>query len=145
MSNEQPGDKSISVLVAEDSPTQSVVITSAIERSTYLELIDIVEDGRKLLDYLAHDSSNSRPGLIVLDANLPRKDGLETLGDLKADAALRTIPVVMLFGSPDLDDIQSAYTLGANTCIIKPITVEQFDEVFECLGNYWSLAARFEE
>ena len=102
-----------------------------------------VENGEELLDYLSRRGKYSqpgsapRPGLILLDLNMPRKDGREVLRELKADSDLRRIPVVVLTTSQADTDIERMYELGANSFISKPVQFEALVNVMRSLGQYW--------
>jgi CheY-like chemotaxis protein len=104
---------------------------------------EFVIDGQDLIDYLRHDgpcadAQTPRPSIILLDLNMPRKDGREALAELKADASLRQIPVVVLTTSSDEADVQKAYDLGASSYITKPVTHGQLVEVMQTIAQYWS-------
>jgi CheY-like chemotaxis protein len=102
-----------------------------------------VEDGDELLDYLYHRGkyadagSSPSPGLILLDLNMPRKDGREALREIKADPDLRRIPVVVLTTSKAEEDIYRTYDLGANSFITKPVSFEGLVAVMRDIGRYW--------
>ena len=103
-----------------------------------------VVDGQDLLDYLRRDGEYSgsarttpRPSIILLDLNMPRKDGREALAEIKGDEALRWIPVVVLTTSSDEQDIRSAYELGASSFITKPVTFGGLVEVMKTWQRYW--------
>ncbi len=103
----------------------------------------IVEDGQELLDYLhrrgrfSTPESAPRPGLILLDLNMPRKDGREALKELKADPDLRRIPVVVMTSSKAEEDVLRSYDLGANSFITKPVTFEGLVQTVKTLSQYW--------
>jgi CheY-like chemotaxis protein len=102
----------------------------------------MVEDGEEVLDYLRGtgrfgDPKPGRPGLILLDLNMPKLDGREVLREMKNDPALRRIPVVILTTSKAEEDIFRSYDLGANSFITKPVTFEQLVEVLRGLGRYF--------
>ncbi len=101
-----------------------------------------VEDGQELMDYLRREGRFAReeaptPGLILLDLNMPRKDGRQALQEIKSDPALRRIPVVVLTTSKAEEDILRTYDLGANSFIAKPVTFERLVEIVRTLGLYW--------
>ena len=102
-----------------------------------------VEDGEELLDYLYHrgqyeaDGSAPRPGLILLDLNMPRKDGREALEVIKKDPSLKRIPVVVMTTSEADQDVARSYDLGANSYITKPVTFESLARVIKALDKYW--------
>jgi CheY-like chemotaxis protein len=100
-----------------------------------------VENGEELLDYLLqrgkYDAQTPRPGLILLDLNMPVKDGREVLGEIKTNATLRRIPVVVLTTSRADTDIDRIYNLGANSFITKPVRYESLVEVMRAISQYW--------
>jgi len=114
--------------MAEDDPSDRLLTEEALEESRLANDFRFVEDGEELLDYLkrrgkyADPKDSPRPGLILLDLNMPRKDGREALQEIKADAGLRHIPVVVLATSRTEEDIIQSYDLGANSYITKPVT-----------------------
>ncbi len=103
----------------------------------------IVEDGEELMDYLhqrgrfSDPETAPHPGLILLDLNMPRKDGREALQEIKADHRLRRIPVVVLTSSKAEEDVLRSYDLGANSFITKPVTFEGLVDVVKTLSQYW--------
>src|SRR5690606_16488941 len=101
-----------------------------------------VEDGEELIDYLKQrgkykDVATPRPGMILLDLNMPRKDGRETLKEIKADPDLKDIPVVIFTTSKAEEDVFRSYQLGSNSFITKPVTFEKLVRVIGALGTYW--------
>jgi CheY-like chemotaxis protein len=102
-----------------------------------------VEDGEELMDYLrrqgryADPEQSPRPGLVLLDLNMPRKDGREALREIKSDPELRRIPIVVMTTSKAEEDIFRSYDLGANSYISKPVTFEALVELMKVLGRYW--------
>jgi len=102
-----------------------------------------VNDGEELMDYLCrkgdfkNPEDSPRPGMILLDLNMPRKDGREALREIKADPDLRSIPIVVLTTSKAEEDIVRSYDLGVNSFITKPVTFEGLVEVVKTLGKYW--------
>ena len=131
------------VLLAEDDSDDRLLVKDAMTESRWEGDLRFVEDGEDLLDYLKHrgkysQSANApRPGLILLDLNMPRKDGREALREIKDDAELRRIPVVVLTTSKAGPDIGRMYDLGANSFIAKPIQFEALVSVMRVLGQYW--------
>ncbi|MDZ7261448.1 MAG: response regulator, partial [candidate division KSB1 bacterium] len=118
--------ESITILMAEDDPEDRLLVKDAWEESRVLNELRFVEDGEELMDYLyrrgpyAEPARAPRPGLILLDLNMPRKDGREALKEIKADPELRRIPIVVLTTSKAEEDILRTYDLGANSFITKP-------------------------
>ncbi len=131
------------ILVADDDSDDRLLMKDAFEESRVLNDIRFVEDGEELLDYLfrrgkfAHEEIAPRPGLILLDLNMPRKDGREALAEIKADPILRTIPVVILTTSKAEEDIFRTYALGVNSFVTKPVTFDSLVAVIKDLGRYW--------
>jgi len=134
--------KPITILIAEDDADDRLLAQEALEESHLMNDVFFVEDGEELLDYLRRQGKYAeqkvpRPGIILLDLNMPRKDGREALTEIKKDADLRRIPVVVMTTSKDEEDILRSYDLGVNSFIIKPVTFEGLVEVMRTLGHYW--------
>jgi CheY-like chemotaxis protein len=131
------------VLMAEDDSDDRLLVKDAMAEGRWEGDLRFVENGEDLLDYLRHRGKYSqpaaapRPGLILLDLNMPRKDGREALREIKADAELRRIPVVVLTTSKAGTDIGHMYDLGANSFISKPVQFEALVNVMRVLGQYW--------
>ncbi len=138
-----PNAKSVSILMAEDDQDDCLLVREALKSSRLLNDLYIVGDGEELLDFLKHRNKYSnpanapKPGLILLDLNMPRKDGREALIEIKSDPELRRIPLVVLTTSKEEGDIIRSYDLGANSYITKPVTFESLVEVIKSLGKYW--------
>jgi CheY-like chemotaxis protein len=135
--------KTITILMADDDPDDCLLVSRAFKTSKLCNDLRFVNDGEDLMDYL-HQRGNykelgraPRPGLILLDLNMPRKDGREALKEIRTDAALKEIPVVILTTSKDEEDILRSYNLGANSYITKPVTFEGLVDVVKSLGKYW--------
>jgi CheY-like chemotaxis protein len=134
---------SITILMAEDDEDDCMLVREALEESHVTHELHIVNDGEELMDYLYRrgrytDRNHApRPGLILLDLNMPKKDGREALKEIKADINLRQIPVVVLTTSKAEEDIHITYDLGANSFIIKPATFASLVEVMRTIGKYW--------
>ena len=139
MSNPRP----ITILLADDDPDDRMVAQEALEENRLANDLHMVQDGEELLDYLyrrgryADPASSPRPGLILLDLNMPRMDGREALRVLKGDPDLKQIPVVVLTTSKAEEDIYRTYNLGVNSFISKPVSFEGLVEVTRALGRYW--------
>ncbi len=134
--------KPVVILLAEDDPDDRVLLQDALAEGRLINDLRCVEDGEELLDYLHHrgrftDESSPRPGLILLDLNMPRKDGREALKEIKADPALRQIPVVVLTTSQAEEDIFRSYDLGANSFVTKPLTFQSLVDTMRTVGRYW--------
>ncbi len=138
------GDKRpIAILMADDDPEDRLLAKEAMAKARLANDLRFVEDGEQLMDYLNHrgpylDIADSpRPGLILLDLNMPKKDGREALQEIKSDPQLRGIPVVVLTSSKAEEDILRTYDLGANSFIVKPVSFQGLVEVMETLKRYW--------
>jgi two-component system response regulator len=135
--------KPIVLLMAEDDADDRLLVKDALEESRVLNVLHFVEDGEQLLDYLrrqgryADPEASPRPGLILLDLNMPRMDGREALRAIKADPELRRIPVVVMTTSKAEEDIFRSYDLGASSYITKPVTFDRLVELMRTLGHYW--------
>jgi CheY-like chemotaxis protein len=130
------------LLLAEDDSDDRLLVKDALEECHWRGELRCVENGEELLDYLLRrgnykDAKAPRPGIILLDLNLPRKDGRQALREIKADPALRRIPVVVLTTSRAVTDVETSYDLGANTFISKPVQFEGLVNVIRVLGQYW--------
>lgn len=131
------------VLLAEDDPADRRLFAKAIERNRLDYPLHCVSDGEELLDYLhgraafADEQRRVRPALILLDLNMPRKDGSQALREIKGDPALRDIPIVVLTTSSDDADISRSYALGCNAYVTKPVTLDGLVEVVRVLGEHW--------
>lgn len=129
--------------MAEDDEDDRLLAVEALEESKLLNQLYIVEDGEELLDFLYHRGAyadpaiSPRPGIILLDLNMPKKDGREALKEIKADPNLRSIPVVVLTTSQAQEDIYTSYQLGISSFIVKPVTFEGLIGVMRSLGRYW--------
>lgn len=132
--------KPITILMADDDQDDCLLVNKAFEASRLANDLRFVADGEELMDYLYRRGTYEdapRPGLILLDLNMPRKDGREALKEIKEDAGLKDIPVVVLTTSKDEEDILRSYNLGANSYITKPVTFEGLSDVMKSLGTYW--------
>ncbi len=135
--------RSITILLADDDADDRMMAGDALEESRLANDLRFVEDGEELMDYLCRRGRYAapevapRPGLSLLDLNMPRKDGREALREIKADPELRKIPVVVLTTSKAEEDIYRTYDLGVNSFITKPVMFESLVEVMRTLGKYW--------
>ena len=136
-------EKPISILLADDDPDDRLMATEALEENRLANDLHTVEDGEMLMDYLYHRGKYasmqdwSLPGLILLDLNMPKKDGREALKEIKADPNLRRIPIVVLTTSKAEEDIYRTYDLGVNSFITKPVSFESLVEIMKTLKKYW--------
>jgi two-component system, response regulator len=137
------GPRPITILLADDDPDDRMLARDALDESRLANDLHEVVDGEELLEYLrregkyADPASAPRPGLILLDLNMPRKDGREALREIKADPELRSIPVVVLTTSQAEEDIYRTYDLGVSSFITKPVSFEGLVAVMKALGRYW--------
>jgi len=135
--------KSITILMADDDADDRRLTKDALEESRLANDLRFVENGEELLQYLRHegkfasDEEYPRPGLILLDLNMPRKDGRTALNEIKADPVLRQIPVTVLTTSKADEDIFRSYDLGVNSYIVKPVTFEALVDILQTLEKYW--------
>ena len=135
--------KPITILMADDDADDRRLTKDALEESRLANDLRFVENGEELLQYLRHqgkfanDEEAPRPGLILLDLNMPRKDGRTALKEIKADPELRQIPVTVLTTSKADEDIFRSYDLGVNSYIVKPVTFEALVDILQTLEKYW--------
>jgi len=135
--------RSITILLADDDPDDRLLARQALEKSRLANDLRCVEDGEELLDYLhrrgkyADPKESPRPGLILLDLNMPRKDGREALREIKNDPRLRDIPIVVLTTSKAEEDVARTYNLGVNSYITKPVQFSALVEIMRAIGTYW--------
>ena len=134
---------SIVILMADDDVDDRLLAQDALTECRLANDLRFVENGEELLDYLrrrgkfSQAADSPRPGLILLDLNMPKKDGREALKEIKADPELRKIPVVVLTTSKADTDIGRIYELGANSFISKPVSFDSLVEMMKVLGRYW--------
>jgi CheY-like chemotaxis protein len=133
----------VPILIADDDEEDRMLARDALEESRLANSLFFVHDGVELLDFLHRrgpfedPSTSPRPGIILLDINMPRMTGLEALRDIKRDPSLRRIPVVILTTSRADEDIIRSYDLGVNSFISKPVTFNGLVDVMRLLGTYW--------
>jgi CheY-like chemotaxis protein len=135
--------RSITILIAEDDPDDRLLIREALTEAHLTNDLRFAHDGEELMDYLHHRAkyiepgSAPCPGLILLDLNMPRKDGREAIGEIRADPDLRRIPIVVLTTSKTEEDILRSYDLGVSGFIAKPVTFQGMIEIMQVIGQYW--------
>jgi CheY-like chemotaxis protein len=137
--NSQLG-RPIEILLVEDSPSDTDLTVAALAAAKISNRLSVVEDGVQAMEFLRRQGGYAqapRPDLILLDLNLPRKDGREVLADIRADEKLTTIPVVVLTTSQAEKDVLHAYALHANCYITKPVDFQQFMEVVRAIEDFW--------
>lgn len=134
---------SVTIVIADDDSDDRMLIEDAFHESRLANPLVFVENGEELLNYLrgegkfAKAGGNKRPGLILLDLNMPRMDGRTALAQIKADPQLRRIPVVVLTTSKAEEDVLRTYDLGVNSFITKPVSFEALVDVVKTLNHYW--------
>ena len=140
----EDGGRSVVILMADDDEDDRELTRDALQSSHLANKMRFVGDGQDLMDYLRHEgkyaadpSSAPRPGIILLDLNMPKKDGREALAEMKADESLRSIPVVVLTTSKDEEDVFRTYDLGVSSFITKPVTFAGLVEVMRAWQRYW--------
>jgi chemotaxis family two-component system response regulator Rcp1 len=137
---EQTKTKTINILLVEDAPGDVRLTREALKEGKVLNTLYVVGDGVEALEFLKHEGKYARaphPDIILLDLNLPRKDGRELLADIKNDSNLRRIPVVILTTSKSEEDIIKTYDLHANCYITKPMDLEKFIKVIRSVEDFW--------
>ena len=139
----KPSKKAITILVADDDSDDRMMIREALEENLLANDLRFVEDGEELMDYLLRlgkyqsPSSSPRPGIILLDLNMPRKDGREALKEIKSHAHLRGIPIIVLTTSKAQEDIFRTYDTGVSSFVTKPVTFDALVAITRSIGNYW--------
>lgn len=138
-----PNPRPITILLADDDPEDRQLAEEALAESRLLNDLRMVEDGEQLMDYLlrrgrfADAASAPRPGLILLDLSMPKKDGREALLEMKSHPDLRSIPVIVMTTSSADEDIVRSYDLGASSYVTKPVSFAALVEVMKGIGRYW--------
>jgi CheY-like chemotaxis protein len=142
--SEETPRRPFTILLADDDEEDRELLRDALQDSRLANEMKFVVDGQDLLDYLRHegrwagrDVDAPRPGIILLDLNMPKKDGREALAEIKADESLRRIPIVVLTTSSDEPDIVSSYDLGVSSFITKPVTFGALVDVMRTWTQYW--------
>jgi CheY-like chemotaxis protein len=138
-----PDRRPITILLADDDEDDRLMTRDALRDARLHNPLRTVMDGVELLEYLRHEgqyadpNESPRPGMILLDLNMPRMDGREALGAIKGDPELRSIPVVVLTTSKAEEDVIRSYDLGVNSFITKPVTFLGLVEVMKVFSRYW--------
>jgi len=133
----------LTILIADDDVEDQMLLADAFGESQLVNDLRFVEDGEQLLEYLRQrgrytdPATAPRPGVILLDLNMPRKDGREALQEIKADPTLRQIPIIVLTTSRAEEDIFRSYDLGVNSFITKPVSFGAMVELLQALRKYW--------
>ncbi len=132
------------ILMADDDPDDYYLVRDAFELTEFPADLRLVSDGEELMDYLFNrdrfdnDGNVSIPAIILLDLNMPRKDGWEALAEIKANESFRRIPVVVFTTSMDEEDITRSYEMGASSYVTKPSTFESLIHIIEVIRRYWT-------
>ena len=138
-----PARSPITILIADDDPDDRLMTRDAFRECRLQNPLQFVGNGEELMDYLqrrgkyADEATYPMPGLVLLDLNMPRKDGREALREIKENAELRRIPIIVLTTSKAEIDIYRSYDLGVNSFIVKPVTFDSLVEVMQVLRKYW--------
>lgn len=130
----------IELLLVEDSPSDAGLTRAALEHTSVPINIHVVEDGEKAMEFLRHGDGYAdapRPDFILLDLNLPRKDGREVLADIRSDDDLESIPVIVLTTSGASEDVAQIYKLKANCYVQKPVDFDEFTDAIKSLDSFW--------
>ncbi len=143
--------QSITILMADDDEDDRLMTKEAFEEARLANELRFVEDGEELMDYLHRQGKytdpavSPRPGLILLDLNMPKKDGREALREIKSDPDLKRIPIVVLTTSKADEDIYRSYDLGVNSFITKPVSFDGMVYIITSLAQYWFQIVRLPE
>ena len=143
MISPEPDRPSLDVLLVDDSRAEILLFEHAVKQIEHLHILHIARDGEQALQYLRQQGqfqNAKRPDVVLLDINMPKKDGFQVLSELKTDPVLRSIPVVMLTTSDREEDILKSYHDGASTFISKPLTFDKLKQTLESFADYWSNA-----
>ena len=135
-----PGLRLIQILLVEDSPGDVLLTREALREARVANELNVVGDGEEAMRYLRQEGEYAeqvRPDIVLLDLNLPRKDGREVLREVKSDPELRRIPVIVLTTSSAEEDVMTAYDAHANSYIRKPVDLEKFMRVVRSIEDYW--------
>ena len=132
------------ILLVEDDTHDVELTLTALRQNRLINDVDVVRDGAQALDYLyrrnGHATRNgTNPALILLDLKLPKVDGLEVLRQVKSDAALKMIPVIILTSSREEQDVVRGYELGVNAYVVKPVDFSEFIDAVKLLGGFWAV------
>ena len=140
MNSMESNTRSIEILLVEDNPGDARLTLEAMREAKMSNRIHVVEDGVEAMEFLRRQGrfgDAPRPDLILLDLNLPKKDGREVLAEVKADPVLKRIPVVVLTTSRAEEDVLRAYDLHANCYVTKPVDLEQFMRIVSLIDEFW--------
>ena len=138
-------DLPLNILLVEDNEADVKIALRAFQQARLKNQLFVTHNGQECVDFVRHRGSFTeaarypRPDLILLDISMPVMDGFGVLKDLKGDEALRSIPIIVMTGSSNEDDIRRSYANGANSFIRKPVAYEEFVEVVEAFNHYWHI------
>jgi chemotaxis family two-component system response regulator Rcp1 len=145
MTDYKPLEREIRILLVEDNPADVRLTREALKEGQLPTNLEVARDGVEALEYLKRKgrfSHVARPDMILLDLNLPRKDGRQVLAEIKVDETLREIPVVILSTSQSDDDVSSSYDLHANCYISKPVDLDRYIHVIRAIEAFWGCVAQ---
>ena len=137
--------KSVEILLVDDNIGDVVLTKEAFKGADFTHRVSIARDGFEALDFLRHTgkfASAPTPDLILLDINMPRKNGCEVLAEIRRDEALKLIPIVILTSSESEDDIRRAYELGANCYVTKPADLDEMVKIVQAIDYFWTTVAK---
>ena len=137
--------RTVEILLVDDNIGDVVLTKEALKGAEFSNHVSVVRDGIEALEFLRHEgkfANAGRPDLILLDINMPRKNGCEVLQDIRADSDLRLIPVVILTSSEAEDDIRRSYELGANCFVTKPADLDEMVKVVQAINHFWISIAK---
>lgn len=141
VSHDPSSESRVSILLlVEDSKADIRLVMEALSDISLKGPINVVEDGQAAIDYLRKSTTSldaALPGLVLLDLNLPKKRGLQVLEEMKQDEMLKRVPVIVLTGSRNEDDVRKAYDLGANCYVVKPMDFDEFARVIRLIVDFW--------
>src|SRR6056297_860946 len=138
----------VEILLAEDNPGDVMLTKKALEEGKLANNLHVTTDGVDALEFLRQDGEHEdapRPDLVLLDLNMPRKDGEDVLEEMQADASLRRIPVVVLTSSESEEDIAKSYELNANAYLTKPVDFDGFVEIVNRMEDFWFQVVKLPE
>ncbi len=136
--------ENLEILMVEDNPADVLLTKEAFREGNIASRLNVVKDGVEALAYLRREGpygTASRPDLIFLDLNLPRKNGQEVLQEIKTDENFRKIPVIVLTTSSSESDIARSYHHYANAYVVKPVDMDQFNDALKCIDRFWRRTA----
>jgi two-component system response regulator len=136
--------EAVEILLVEDSDADAELIMRALRKGSVVNRLVRVRDGVEALDFIFRNGNfahrgGGQPRLVLLDLKMPRLGGIEVLRRMKADAHIRTIPVVVLTSSAEEQDVKDAYTLGVNSYLVKPVAFTDFTNIITQTGLYWAV------